>query len=138
MPGHDVITALETEIFKRQVAAVIDRPIAETSVSADAQIGGVRRVTVQLRSRRARPRRGERWLCHVYLSLTAGGSPAAASGVSVIAGRVVQTITADAEWVIETDGDAKIVLDVSSGAATRYVNVAPIGRVDRSEPITWA
>lgn len=126
--------------FAREVSEALARVGAAATFHAgpEGEHGAdVRRITIQVRDGRgsSRPRQS---MVPVYIADSDGGPPVATQTVAVVAGRLVQTITTDAEWVLETDQDGKIVLDVNvSGAGTRYLNAAPAGLVDRSQALAW-
>lgn len=124
--------------YLTRVAGFIDQPIADGAVSVGAEAANVRRFTLEVVNRLDRPRPG-RWLVLVWLAETAYGAPGGTQTTSFNAGTVVEELAADQAWVVLTDADGAVELDVTvAGAATRHLHHLVLGPVPTPLSATWA
>ena len=78
---------------------------------------------------------------HVWYGATANGIPSATSNTTTVTtGTIVSTLTANADYIVQTDSTGKaVVANIVSGAATRYLMVELLNtEVVASSVITWA
>jgi len=82
----------------------------------------------------------QRVCARVWIATSDHGAPdATGNTVAVDTGTAVQTITANAHLLIESDATGKIEVSITvAGAASRYVMAEIDGRVYTSGEITWA
>lgn len=97
------------------------------------------RFTVTVTDRTAQ-RWGGRWLVRVYVTDSENGAPSATGNtVTFNSGTVIQTLTPNAVYEVLTDEGGRCEMDVVvSGAASRYVYAAVLGRPVGSEETEWA
>lgn len=135
----DVARPQSVRAWAREVAGLINRPIAEPHVTAATEVADVRRITLQLRDRQERAI-ARRMPVLVWIATAAGGAPSAAGNtVAVVDGFVLATPLAHGAYWLLTDGDGKVVFDVEiTGAATRHVLAATAGEPRDSGPLNWA
>lgn len=129
----------ETLHFARQW---FDTPIAGVGITADTEGthgANTRRFSIQVKDRLRKDWAG-RWVVLVWVSETDGGDPSATGNtVAVVAGTyTVQTVTANAVYVLLTDANGSAAFDLTiAGTASRYVNGIVIGKAE-SKPFIWA
>lgn len=118
--------AIPTELrqFTAAISDFFDRARAVPLVSIGAEAANVRRFTITVTDRLKRPATG-RWEVHLWLATAAYGTASGVQTVTFIKGTVLRTISANQDWIVETDGDGVIQLDVDAGggAQTRFLHV---------------
>lgn len=129
----------EVRLFSQRVAEYFDRQIGQVIVTEGAQVGDVRRFTLQVVDRRRRPLNG-RWPVMVYVSETEDGDPSGTDNVvTLVTGVTLATYAANAAYLVLSDEDGVIVLDLDvTGAVSRYVSALVLGCVTHFGPYTWA
>lgn len=107
-----------------EVSDFINRPIASVRLTAGTQAGNARTFTGQVIDRRGASMSG-RWVVLVTVAATDGGAPSATDNtLSVTAGSLLETVTADACVRVMTAADGTFAFSLTlggSGARTRYV-----------------
>lgn len=92
---------------------------------------GTGKMTVQIKDANGNSLTG-RFVIRAWISSTINGAPAAVTSFTATTGTTIQTVTSNAQLIVQTDGAGQAVLDVnaSSGtSATRYVMVEIGGEV---------
>lgn len=135
-------TSLPKELrkFARDVAAIIDEPLFHPAVTFDAEgatAANTHRVTIQVRNRRSTALKSQ-FLVYFFIAATAGGNPQNAQAVGFVAGTIIQTITANQDFLVMTDANGQIVVDITIvGAATRYIRGCVLAEIETSDAIVW-
>lgn len=122
--------------FVDQVVRAVDLPPHATVVSAAAQVGGDRRVLVQVVDRNRFPLPG-RFVVHVYAATAAGGDPSGTptfgspvKGAIIHSGGNVQTYLSDA--------DGRVEFDLERGSAGTLEVVSGVGgALSAADPIAY-
>lgn len=113
----------------------------EILIDVSDEAADVVTVTIELRDVKSRPFRQKRIL-EIWLSDTPAGEVSAVApdgGVTVTAGTLIASPTADTHLLIatEADGTATITLE-ESGAKTAYLNIRTAeGSIITSNPLIW-
>jgi hypothetical protein len=108
-------------------------------ITAGAEAADARQITFQARDA-ANNNLAERVLIRLWVATSDYGAPSAAgNSVAVDTGTTIETVTADAYYLIESDVLGKVqITNTIAGAATRYFLAEIDGRVYSSGAITWA
>lgn len=127
---------------QRQLAIHFDSPEASVRGTAGAEDTNVTRFTLQVVDRLGNPWArvgGGRWLVFVYISPTEHGDPSATGNtVAFVTGTVVQTIVAHSTYLVLTDADGLIELDVTvAGAAVRVAHAMVVGPPEPGQAGEW-
>lgn len=124
----------QAEKFARDVGAIIDRPVNSVYITAGAQAGTDRVLTLQVRDRAKNVRLG-RHVVALWAANTSGGAPGGSVTLaSPSAGSLIQS-TANL-FVYITDANGQVVVTVTSTAATRYFEAVWLGS-PRETALTW-
>lgn len=127
------------DAFQRKVRSYFDDAPAACKVTAGAEVGNARRITFQVRDRLLNDW-ADRWVVYVYIAATTGGDPSSTGNtVAAVAGTVIlDTLTANAAYVLLTDADGQAQIDVTiAGSATRYFYSVVVGRAKESPSVGW-
>lgn len=128
----------QVEAFAREVAGKFDVGIAQVRVTASPEVVNVRTVTLQLVDRNGAPLK-ERWMARVWVATTAFAAPGGTQTVAVTAGTIFQTIVGNQHYLIMTDANGTITLDVTvSGLGTRHIHAYAIAPIDTTGALGWA
>ncbi len=121
------------------VAAVLTGRAIGASISAGAESGDTRRVTVQLTDA-AGANLASRAAMRVWISASEFGSPSSTGHtVAVATGTSLTTVLSNADYRLLTDAAGVIELDITAaGAPSRYVMVEVGGHVVSSGELTWS
>lgn len=126
------------EDFARKLLTLFDRPVAEASVSAAAQAGPTRRVTIQVRDRIRKAWAG-RWRVHVYVTAAPDADPGGTQTVALVSGSALETFVPNVRWMFLTDTDGKVVLDLTlAGVGMRFVYADVVGKPAGSDALSWS
>ena len=125
--------------FARSVQEVISEPLRHTTAIPAAEAANARRFTIQARNRREETVLGS-YPVLVWVAAAEWGAPSdTGNTVALVTGSTLMTITPHAMYVFLSDSAGLIVMDLTiAGAATRYVNAAPIAIPPITDPTTWA
>ena len=125
--------------FATEVRSNFDRDMASLRVTAAAQVGDVRRITIQVIDRVNREW-AARFCVEVWLQATATGDPSSTgNSVEWVAPTPYATFLPDGHWRVMTDANGKAQFDVEiSGAATRFVGWCMGSEVQVSDSIKWS
>ena len=132
------LLAVQTGLTPAAASGLTERAVG-ASVSAGAESGDTRRVTVQLTDAAGADLAG-RAAMRVWISHSDFGAPSSTGHtVALITGTSLTTILSNADYRLLTDAAGVIELDITAtGAGSRYVMAEMGGRVVSSGELTWS
>ncbi len=141
--SHDDITDYRPRallgVLTGIAAADLQDSLPELQITVGAESGDDRQITVQVRDAGGNDL-VRRVLVRLWIATSNYGPPdAAGNTVTVDTGTTVQTISANAHYLVESDADGQVQLTLTvSGAASRYVLAELDGAVYSSGEITYS
>lgn len=121
----------------RDVAELLGKDRLRARITAGAQAGASRTVTVQAVDRRGQAVK-TRCLVRVHVATAEDGDPDGVQTAAWLSGSVRATFVINQEWQVVTETDGSAQLDLSlAGGGTRWIDACVSGDYQSSGPVVW-